>query len=506
VRKSPLDRAKEARRETFKPVELTFEGLARLLVAGHLTDDKRKLNPTQWEFICSQDKFNAYMGAAGVAKTSTLVGGVILQMLLEPGTRALIGRKDYNDLKDTTARRFWEMVDRLPPGTLLDRDKNPPMKAWLRPALEGDPSEVTFMGLSDTIGSHEYHRIAVDEADEVDTARIDELMARLRAPGNPTLRMDLAFNPPDVNPHLYTRCTGLNAKGRKVGDPTFRLFRPTPGENDRNLPENYHADLAVRLSPDRAQRLVHGEWGAVFNGQPVYRDFSRPMHVRKGIPVDPQARMFRFWDFGYQHPFCIWAQLDEVGRLKCLHELSTENIEATAFGRLVITEGNQLYGPNQRYIDFGDIAVKQQKDTGSTLKALLDLGIRMQFGPMGIEASVDVVRRQLRTIIEGQPALQFDMAGCPVLISAVGGGYRMDKKGEAPLKDGYYDHSADALRYGVMNLMGPGRGWSDYDDRPKSVALWDTEGAVVHHRHGSTGFMPDEVGVDTSDDHEGTQF
>lgn len=471
MRKSKLDLAREAKQRTMEPVRLTLEGLTELLIAGDKPILERRLNPTQKEFISCPETFLAYMGAAGVAKTSTGVGAVILQCLLEPGTRALIGRRDYNEMKDTTMRRFFEMIGRLPSGVMVDRDKSPPMKVWLQPVVEGELSEVTFMGLNDVIGSHEYHVIFVDEADEVEEARLEELMARLRAPGPQQRRFMLAFNPPSKVHHLYTMCTGKDAKERPVKPPVFRLFRPTPNENDRNLPDNYHNDLRARLGPERAMRLADGLWGSVFDGTPVYRDFKRLTHGRHHLrPMDGEP-LFRWWDFGYRHPFCIWADQDERGVVRALYEHGAENLEAESFIRQVQAIGLRRFGV-RRYIDFGDIAVRQKKDTGSTLSVLARNGIYMQSNVMSIDTSVDECRRFLRQMYDGEPMFQVDLEGCPILSEALGGGYRMDKTGEFPLKDGYYDHPADAWRYGLIGIQ---RGYADTSAQFDSVEYRETE-------------------------------
>lgn len=457
MRKSNIDKVREKKQKKMDPVKLTLEGLTELLIAGDKPILERRLNPTQMACISCPDLFIAYMGAAGVAKTSTGVGAVLLQCLLEPGTRALIGRRDYNEMKDTTMRRFFEMLGRLPPGVMVDRDKSPPMKVWIQPINGEELSEVTFMGLNDVIGSHEYHVIFVDEADEVEEARLEELMARLRAPGPQQRRFIIAFNPPSKTHHLYTMCTGKDARDRVVKEPVFRLFRPVPNENDRNLPEGYHDDLRKRLGPERAMRLADGQWGAVFDGIPVYRDFKRTTHGRRRLVPVPGAPLFRWWDFGYRHPFCIWADQDERGVIRALSEHSVENVEAEMFIRQVQAIGLKRYGV-RGYIDFGDIAVRQKKDTGSTLAVLARNGIRMQSNSMSIDTSIDECRRFLRQMYDGEPMFQIDVDECPILSEALGGGYRMDKNGEFPLKDGYYDHPADAWRYGMVGIM---RGYSD---------------------------------------------
>jgi hypothetical protein len=72
---------------------------------------------------------------------------------------------------------------------------------------------------------------------------------------------------------------------------------------------------------------------------------------------------------------------------------------------------------------------------------LTDLGVRL-------------IRQLLQQVQTGEPLLQYDRRGVPVLIDAFKGGYRMDDRGDKPKKDGFYDHPQDGERYGIINIFG----------------------------------------------------
>lgn len=459
MRQSQMEKYREQRRKALEPEELDFEGLAKKLVDGDRPKEQRQLNPTQLEFICDPAARKAYMGRAGAAKTTTLNGGVMLRCLLEPGNKELVARHDYNDLMDTTYRNLERMLLRLPPGTRLDRNKNPPEKWWIRPINDGEPSEITFMGLKDAVGSYEFNHVNIDEADEVDYKRIEELEGRLRnlRPGVPqeenNYSINLAFNPPPKHHALYLKCTGRDERDRKRAEPVFKLFVPKMGENQRNLPADYYEKMTVGMSEDLKQRLVLGQWVEVFPGEPVYRQFKRTTHVRRGLKHAPWAPIIRFWDFGYRSPYCGFLQSDHNGALRVLYEVQGENIEAKPFATMAKKAGGLRFPGHTQFIDFGDPAARQRKDTGSTLQVLTELGIALRYRVSRIEEGLRLIRTELGRLIEGEPAILFDEEGCPILISAMSGGYRMDDKGKEPVKDGYYDHSADAFRYGIINLF-----------------------------------------------------
>lgn len=461
MRKSKLEQLRESKRKSTKLVEMnSLDDLLKLLVDGERYAPDRRLNPTQRAFICSSARIKGYKGPAGCAKTSTGCAGIFARALLEPGTKYLIARHDYNDLCDTTMARMQEMLIRLPHGTLLDRDKSPPAKWYIKPAavrlpdgsINDEPSQFTFMGLKESLGSYEFNGAFVDEADEVEEKRIHEINTRLRNKGG-NYSISLAFNPPDVNHWLYTACTGLDAAGNKVKEPWVTLFEPESKENVRNLPTNYYEMLAQSLPEDMRQRLIEGLWGSTFPGDPVYRQFRRATHVRDDLTFAPSGTLFRWWDFGYGRPACLWAQVSLQGHVLVMRELLGKQQEATAFAEQVKALTSQWFPYAARIMDYGDIAVKQRKDTGQTLAALHKVGITMHYSAMGIDESVRKVRMLLERLVEGTPCLQIDKR-CQLLIGALAGGYHLKDDGVTPHKDGYYDHLADCLRYGIVNVLG----------------------------------------------------
>ncbi len=463
MRKSKVEQLRESKKTSHKLTEMSsLDDLLKLLIDGDNDVHLRRLNPTQRAFIYDGARLKAYKGPAGCAKTSTGCGAIFARALLEPGTKYLIARHDYNDLMDTTAARMTEMLGRLPKGTLLDRDKSPPMKWYIQPAavrdangdINDEPSQFTFMGLKESLGSYEFNGAFVDEADEVEEKRIHEINTRLRHKGG-NYSISLAFNPPDVNHWLYTACTGMDGQNNFIKQPWLKLFEPKPDENVNNLPTNYYELLTESLPEDMRMRLVEGKWGSTFPGQPVYRQFKRSLHVDDAAEFKPSGTLFRFWDFGYGHPACIWAQASNLGRIIVLREYLGKEVEATEFARQVKFLTAQHFPYADRIMDYGDIAVKQKKDTGQTLAALIKEGVTIHYQSMGIDESVRKVRSLFEKLIDGKPAIQIHKR-CQILIGAMSGGYHLKDDGTTPHKDGFYDHLADALRYGIVNVLGNG--------------------------------------------------
>lgn len=467
MRKSKAEQYKESLTAKAEPETLTLREFATKLVdAGkHRTKEGREMNPTQEAVIFSNSFMDAYMGAAGAAKTSTLCAKGWLRSLFQPGSKGAVCRYDYNKLMMTTKERMEQMLAVLPPGTRMDRDKSPPETWVIKPIVAGPPSYIYFFGLKDPLGSIELDWAIVDEADEVEEKRIQELKMRMRNPlpgmeeGYDPYNISLAFNPPDVTHWLYTACLGLNSKGQKVADPWMKLHMPKYMENSRNLPRGYYEEKGKDLPEDLKMRLVMGQWGTVFPGDPVYRQFKWQAHVRMELlnNYNEYGTLYRLWDFGYNAPACIFVQLDEAGRLLALFEIIKAKVEIQDFAAFVKSETTRQFPHHRGEIrDYGDPAVKQHKDTGSTLAELVKQGIHMNYRTSRIEEGVRLIRTRLGLLLGGEPALQFDQHNCPILINAMKGGYRMNELGTEPKKDGYYEHPADAYRYGCINLLGGG--------------------------------------------------
>lgn len=475
-----IDRYQERQRQKLGVVKLdSIEDLVKLMI-----DDRdmalRQVNPTQLAYILSDVRYKAYMGPAGCAKTTTGVVDVLLRALLMPGTKWFIARKNYNDLLDTTLRTAINVLNRLPAGTLIDRSKAPPMKWWIKPIVMGgtrpddvEPSEITFMGLTDSVGSYEFNGGFIDEADEVDAQFVNELKGRLRYKPSPDYPdenyfIGLAFNPPSMAHWLYGACTGKDVEGNDVQDPWLTVFRPQPKENQRNLPTGYYESMTKTLPEDLRQRLVEGIWGNTYPGEAVVRQFRRSLHVRPGLQYKRRT-LYRFMDFGYNNPGCLWAQATNSGRLEVLQEFKGTKLEGERFAEEIIRRTADSFTDVPNIIDFGDPAVAQTKDTGQMLAILNRAGILLRYQRTPFDVSMNLLRKQFEKLVDGEPGILIDDS-CRVLIDGLAGGYHFKKDGITPDKSGIYDHLVDALRYGVYNLFGVNI--SSTHGIPSSLSYW----------------------------------
>lgn len=477
MRRSALEKIRDSKRKQTKKFEFgqetAYDDIVRMMFGTAEDGTPHDFNPTQRLIHYEQGveivnpdtgevgrEINmAYAGPAGCAKTATGCSLILARALFDPGSESGVARWDYNKLLQTTVVEMEKMLHRLPSGLLIARDRTPPMSWTLRPIARSDDDRVSvirFIGIKDNLGSYGFHNFFIDEADDVDDIKkFEEVKSRIRLRGYPATFL-VTFNPPDKSHPLYTACTGLDHKDRKIREPMFKPFYPSRRENERNLKVGYYDGLLKDLSPDMAERLVHGKWGSIFPGKPVYREFKRTWHGRRGLKklFDPTRQLLRFWDFGYNVPVCIWAQTDWEGRLLILREEVGERIEAQPFASRCKAITATEFSGARNIIDYGDPAARQKKDTGSTLATLAKEGIVLRFIIANIDPGLRTVRKRLELTIGGEPAFQIDMDECPVLVGALSGGYRMDDAGLKPEKDGWYEHPADALRYGLTNLYG----------------------------------------------------
>jgi len=471
MRESRLEQLERLAKKETTVVKLEgLEGLfARLLGGPPL--------PTQKKIYFCKDEYIAYMGAAGAAKTSLACALGWFRGLTIPGYRLIVARQDENKLKETTLKRMEEMLKRLPDGTLVERSQKSPETWYINPigGIGAGVSQITFLGLNAGLGSLEAHGIIVDEADEVDETTMGTLKLRARLPGIGGLFL-VVFNPPDEDHYLYRDCTGLDEHGRPVLDeetgqpkgPIYTLFVPEPKENAANVKKGYYEERARQLTPDLRRRYIEGKWGSTLKGTPVYghsfrRDFHVAKHPLKFRPTD--GPLYRFHDFGFHNPFTFYAQKKPFGGLRVLAELNGSDVEIHERAPEILSFTKEKFMEAKEVADIGDPAAYQQKDTGATSAVLIRNGIFLRPAPNDIDGGIRTVRMLLSRNIGGEPALEIDPS-CTVLIRTLERGYRYPKdtrrnsdspqKAGAlkPLKDGIYDHPADAFRYGVVYLFG----------------------------------------------------
>ncbi len=162
--------------------------------------------------------------------------------------------------------------------------------------------------------------------------------------------------------------------------------------------------------------------------------------------------------------------MDEEFRLRFIGEILGKDEEALAFIHKVKGFTSRNFPDVIGCLDFGDPAAAQRKDTGSTLSILASEGIDLIYMSSSIEEGVRRVRFLLERIIKGIPAITISRRNCPLTVRMFGGGYHLASNGR-PKKDGFYDHIADEVRYGILNLF-------DEHGRPNGLPGFDRNSEI----------------------------
>jgi hypothetical protein len=142
-----------------------------------------------------------------------------------------------------------------------------------------------------------------------------------------------------------------------------------------------------------------------------------------------------------------------------------KNIYLEPFAENVIRLSNENY-PGMEFVDFGDPAGKMKNDKSavSSIDILKDrFGIAVRCRYSTVQEGVDIVQRKLTSVVDGEAAIQMDKDKCPILVQGLAGAYTRERAVDGrgmmhsePIKDGYFEHLQDALRYGAINVFGSG--------------------------------------------------
>ena len=187
-------------------------------------------------------------------------------------------------------------------------------------------------------------------------------------------------------------------------------------------------------------------------GKRVYPEFTM---VNNLCDLKPERynEIWRGWDFGYTHPAVVWTQRTHDGHFHVLASMIGADVTIQNFAKEVIDVGEKMF-PGYKFRDAGDPACRQKNDkseqtTADILRILY--GIRMQSRPTRVQDGIRLLRTLLQPRPDGFVRLKVNKPN-DVLIDGFLGGYVRDEEDD-PVKDGYYEHVMDALRYVAIILF-----------------------------------------------------
>jgi hypothetical protein len=428
--------------------------------------------PTIKRFSECEQFIRGLMGPFGSGKSSGCVIELVkIASLQKPGVdgkrraRFAAIRNTYPQLRDTTIKT---VHDWLPPhffGQYFSAEHRYYLTG-LAPDLE---VEILFRALDRpehvaNLLSLELTAAWVNEAREIPWAVIQALQGRVgrfpAAKDGGCVRSGLILdtNPPDTDSWWYQLF-------EERSPDNAQLFKQPSGvspeaENKDKLPANYYENLLKSMDADQVAVYVHGQYGFLRDGKPVYPEYNDAMHCKPCSPV-PGVKIQRGWDFGLT-PACVFSQLLPSGKWIQFDELTADSLGIERFSTEVLLHCSTHY-QGFEFEDVGDPAgnAKSQTDEKSCFEILRGKQILIQGGEQTIAMRIEAVKWALRQLVSGEPMLQLDPK-CKVLRKGYQGRYRYKKVQIAGTEERYhnepdkneYSHPHDANQYVAVKLFG----------------------------------------------------
>ena len=433
-------------------------------------------SPTVKEFSKCDKFIRGLMGPFGSGKSSGCVMELIQiaadQAVQSDGKRRArfaVIRNTYPQLKDTTIKTFHDWVPPHLFGTWKVSDHT-----YIIDRLDdGLEIEVLFRALDrpehvSNLLSLELTAAWVNEAREVPWTIIQALQGRVgrfppkREGGAVRAGIIMDTNPPDTDSWWYSLF-----EERKPDN--VALFKQPSGvapdaENKSNLPDGYYENLLSSMDADQVDVYVHGKYGFIKDGKPVYPDYNDALHCKDIEPIEG-VDVYRGWDFGLT-PAVVFSQLLPDGRWLTFDELVSDSLDIDSFGDEVVLHTSRKYPWIKQIYDVGDPSgvarAAEVKDTeaNTCFKILAAKGIHVEPGIQEPTMRITSVRYGLTNMRHGKP-ITVVHSRCKVLRKGYQGRYqykRMKISGteeryhDAPDKNSY-SHPHDANQYVAAKLF-----------------------------------------------------
>lgn len=411
------------------------------------------------------------MGPFGSAKSSGCVMDIMRRATMEqvPGqdgvrrTRWAVVRNTYNQLKDTTIRTFMDWYPEKLFGEYKVTDHN-----YFITKFPGVNIEIFFRALDrpdqvSNLLSLEVTGAWFNEAREIPQTIIEAMDARIgrypskRDGGATWFGMLMDTNPPDEDSYLYKMF-------EKVRPDNWEIFKQPSGlsthaENLKNLPKGYYINLAKGKSEMYKRIYIHGQYGYLVTGKPVFGSFRDNVHVAPHVlePIKGLDVLVGM-DFGLQ-PACAIGQFTPQGQLLILDELVSDGMGIRQFciNQMLPLLRRKYFGHN--VMGFGDPSgvarMPTDEDTCFDVLHSKDIGL-MNISPAptnAITPRVGAVEAFLNKMCLGDPGFVLS-PNCHYIRKAMNGAYHYEKDPKSdgdetkltPVKN-FASHISDALEY-----------------------------------------------------------
>ncbi len=346
--------------------------------------------PTQKRFLACGAPCKVFIGAFGSGKTEVLCWQAALLSHWYTPNRGLIARFTFRELKDTTRRRFMEIVDpRLVKHASLPETGDG--------YVEWKVGGVTlFRNLENPLqfGSLDLGYCGIDEITETPGDVYNHLEARV---GRHWTRQKIwPYSPmfgvgnPGGQDHIWRL---FFKPGRSEADrQRYVGFQPGPRENEANLPPGYYDNLARGKASWWIRRFLQGDMRAL-EGL-VWPQFDSTLSVVKPFPIPHSWYRYQGVDHGRRNPTAAqWWTTDTEGNLICYRDYEvagpTPTEHARAWIQIESAKGEKI---QSRHADPSMFAKNQSGMGGSwhsVAEEYAQQGIDLEPGDNAMQASLD---------------------------------------------------------------------------------------------------------------------
>lgn len=266
--------------------------------------------PSQIKAHNNKAQFRGMVGGLGSGKTTFGSRDCLRLTQVFPGSLGVIGRLTSTALRDTTQRRFFEIIDEITggkPKKLIHRWLEGQSHLWLKTPVPGVYSEILFRHLDEPgpLGSLDLDWWWIDECHEPEGGEVPEavflmLRGRLRGKVGPLRGLITSNNGGKdwiwkwfFSSQKDEACWGITVPTR---------------ENLKNLPPNYEANLRATHPKEWVDRFLDCSF-EVFQGM-IFEEFTRDQYVIPHIDIPGQGSVEGGFDFGVSAPTaCLMARV-----------------------------------------------------------------------------------------------------------------------------------------------------------------------------------------------------
>ena len=332
---------------------------------------KLKLTPPhekQKEFLLARTRYVAYGGARGGGKSHAVRLKATLLCLRYAGIRVLILRRSYPELYENHIK---VMVGELS-GVAHYKDADKSLSFYNKSRIKFgycacDSDLLQYQGV-------EYDVIFMDEATHFTKWQFDALNACIRGVNDFPKRFYLTCNPGGVG-HAWVKRLFIDREyrdGENGEDYTF--IKSTVYDNLPLLErDGGYVNMLKNLSPELRRAWLDGDWD-MLAGQ-YFSEFDSRIHSTRAFDIPSWWKRYRAFDYGLDMFACIWAAVDDMGRIWVYREYCESGLivseAAKRMKEFTFDETiSATIAPPDMY--------NRQKDTGKSMAELFEKeGVRL---------------------------------------------------------------------------------------------------------------------------------